>query len=155
MKAIIEEFGECPSLTHPNEPEKLITDHGGVLMKTVLIKGRSSSPIVESASLAPTFPMQSPSTPTPQPPMLLEMLRSTILTLRILSSNPVPAVLHRPGKMRSKRKVWIELRKRFLQRLRLQQQALQATSLGTPFLVSARFCLSIGLNLTSSALFRV
>ncbi|CBQ72895.1 probable Ugt53a1-UDP-glucose:sterol glucosyltransferase Ugt53A1 [Sporisorium reilianum SRZ2] len=115
MKAIIEEFGECPSLSQPNEPEKLLVDHNGVLMKTVLIKGSlfltnrrlcflayipnaarggSEHDTPSNTDSAPGG-MRAPHDPNVQNP--------------ILKSGP--AVIHRPGKMRAKRRVWIELRR--------------------------------------------
>ncbi|KAJ9479259.1 putative Sterol 3-beta-glucosyltransferase (putative) [Pseudozyma hubeiensis] len=119
MKAIIEEFGECSSVSQPNEPEKLIVDHNGVLMKTVLIKGSlfltnrrvcflayipdaasNNDNAVEhhQAGLATgkdSSAIRAPSDPNVDNP--------------ILKSGP--AVIHRPGKLRPKRSVWMELRK--------------------------------------------
>ncbi|CDS01828.1 hypothetical protein [Sporisorium scitamineum] len=119
MKAIIEEFGECASVSAPNEPERLLIDHSGVLMKTVLIKGSlfltnrrvcflayipdaarnndngSEHHQVGLASSKNPSDVCAPSDPNVQNP--------------ILKSGP--AVLHRPGKMRPKRRVWMELRK--------------------------------------------
>ncbi|SPO25608.1 probable UDP-glucose:sterol glucosyltransferase Ugt53A1 [Ustilago trichophora] len=114
MKAIIEEFGECPSLSQPNVPEKLIIDLSGVLVKTVLIKGSifltnrrvcflayipnaNSSSEQDNGAInnAGAHGTRAPSDPNIKNP--------------ILKSGP--AIIHRPGKMRPKRRVWIELRK--------------------------------------------
>ncbi|KAJ1033093.1 hypothetical protein NDA16_000371 [Ustilago loliicola] len=118
MKAIIDEFGECPSLSRSNEPEKLLVDLTAVLVKTVLIKGnmfltnrrvcflayipnantgaeQSDSPYVENHAETNSADVRAPLDPNVQNP--------------ILKSGP--AIIHRPGKMRPKRRVWIELRK--------------------------------------------
>ncbi|CCF52740.1 hypothetical protein NDA11_004010 [Ustilago hordei] len=118
MKAIIDEFGECPSLSRPNEPEKLLVDLTAVLVKTVLIKGnlfltnrricflayipndqtdaeQSDSSKVEGHGDTHSSDVRAPLDPNVQNP--------------ILKSGP--AIIHRPGKMRPKRRVWIELRK--------------------------------------------
>ena len=119
MKAIIQEFGECGSLSQPNEPEKLIVDHSAVLMKTVLIKGslfltnrrvcflayipdaaRNTHSGIEHHEADHTTGKDSIDVRAPSDPNI---------------DNPIlksgPAIIHRPGKMRPKRRVWMELRK--------------------------------------------
>ncbi|EST05648.1 Glycosyl transferase, family 28 [Kalmanozyma brasiliensis GHG001] len=117
MKAIIDEFGECASLSNPNEPERLIVDHSGVLIKTVFIKGSLFLTNRRVCFLA-YIPNAANSNGTEHHQAGLRSGKDSS-EIRAPSDpnveNPIlksgPAIIHRPGKMRPKRRVWIELRK--------------------------------------------
>lgn len=119
MKALIDEFGECPSISQPNEPEKLLIDIAGVLVKTILIKGNifltnrrvcflayipnakhqghdvNADASIHDDDHEDPSTIRAPSDPNVRDPVL----------------KSGPAIIHRPGKMRPKRRVWIELRR--------------------------------------------
>ncbi|TKY85642.1 hypothetical protein EX895_005181 [Sporisorium graminicola] len=115
MKAIIEEFGECASLSRPNVPETLLIDHSGVLMKTVLIKGslfltnRRICFLAYIPSAARSAPEDDTHTGSSKESAQIRAPHDPNVENPVLKSGP--AVLHRPGKLRSKRRVWMELRK--------------------------------------------
>nr|CDI53382.1 UDP-glucose:sterol glucosyltransferase Ugt53A1 [Melanopsichium pennsylvanicum 4] len=118
MKALIEEFGECPSLSSPNEPEKLIIDLSCVLVKTVLIKGSVFLTNRRICFLAyiPNVDVNASSPSAVNKPASQNHADSSVRApVDPNVQNPIlksgPAVIHRPGKMRAKRRVWIELRK--------------------------------------------
>ncbi len=121
LKAIIDEFGECPSLSHPNEPEKLIADITGVLVKTVLIKGNIFLTSRRICFLA-YIPTTKAEQPDPFAAAADQVDHAAGADRARLNApidpnvrNPIlksgPAIIHRPGKLRPKRKVWIELRR--------------------------------------------
>lgn len=113
IKAIIEEFGECASASEPNEPEKLIVDHNAVLMKTVLIRGNlflTSRRVCFLAYIPDAAGGNSNSSDYPHPGSVdIRAPSDPNVENPILQSGP--AILHRLGKLRPKRRVWLELRK--------------------------------------------